>query len=143
MIEGGKMANNNSKNPLQYMMATGEFRDERSALAVLKASLQALRDRLPKVEAYRLGILLPENLRHSYFEGWHNGQRQAESLNKSDFLAEVEDHLRGFEEHSLGDLVPVALKSVLLMINGFEAEKLKDAIPKSMQDIFHDGQAME
>ena len=56
--------------PINYMMATGEFRNDQQAMDVLKASLQALRDRLPKVKAYNLGVRLPEALRHFYFEGW-------------------------------------------------------------------------
>lgn len=63
------MENQKIQSPTQYMMATGEFRDEQQAMVVLKASLQALRDRLPKVEAFHLGTLLPESLRYSYFEG--------------------------------------------------------------------------
>ncbi len=130
-------------SPTEFMMASGEFRDEQLATDVLKASLQALRDRLPKVEAFHLGTLLPEAIRDSYFEGWHNGQRQSESVNKSEFLAEVEDHLTRYKDYELTDLVPVALQAVLNMITENEAEKVKEAIPKSLQNIFTMGQSMD
>jgi uncharacterized protein (DUF2267 family) len=122
--------------PIHFMMASGEFRDEHQAVEVLKASLQALRDRLPKVKAYNLGVRLPESIRHFYFEGWHNGQRQAESVNKSEFLAEVEEHLEKSQDWSLDELVPVALKAVLMLIKDDEAAQVKEAVPVSMRDIF-------
>jgi uncharacterized protein (DUF2267 family) len=134
---------NDTNQYLQYMMASGQFRDEQQALDILKGSLQALRDRLAKVEAYRLGTQLPISLRKSYFEGWHNDQRRAGSINKSEFLAEVEFHLKGYEEHSLSELVPTALNSVLKMINGDEVERVQHNLPRSMQDIFSDSISMD
>lgn len=131
-------------NPIEYMMASGEFRDQEQAVDVLKASLQALRDRLPKIKAYHLGVRLPDSLRHAYFEGWRNGQRQTESVNKSEFLAEVKDHLhlQGGDEYSLSDVVPVALHAVLKLISDNDADEVKEALPHSLMDIFDAGQAM-
>ena len=60
------------KDVLIYMMASGVFHDEEQAVDILKASLQALRDRLPKVEAFHLGTLLQDPLRHAYFDQWKN-----------------------------------------------------------------------
>lgn len=121
--------------PQSLMMASGEFRDEDQAVDVLKASLQALRDRLPKVKAYNLGVQLPASIRHFYFEGWHNGQKIAESANKSEFLAEVKEHLKD-ADYSLEDMVPVALNTVLKLISDNDAKSVKEAIPRSLQDIF-------
>lgn len=137
------MANQKINNLTHFMMVSGEFHDEQQAMDILKASLQALRDRLPKVEAFHLGTILPESLRHSYFAGWHNGQRQAESVNKSEFMAEVADHLNGYEDHDLTDLVPVVLEAILNLVSDTEAEKVKEAIPRSMQNIFTSGQSMD
>ena len=122
--------------PTQIMMATGEFRDEEQALCVLRASLQALRDRLPKVKAYNLGVRLPESIRHFYFEGWHNGQRQTESVEKSEFLAEVREHLESSEDWDLSDLVPIALHALMVLIKDSEAEEVREAIPVSLREIF-------
>ena len=129
-------------DPINYMMATGEFHDEQQATEVLKAALQALRDRLPKVKAYNLGVRLPEFLRHFYFEGWHHDQRRTESSNKSEFLLEVKEHMKGEEDYSLADMVPVALKAVLILISENDADEVKAAIPRSLQDIFDSGQTM-
>lgn len=137
------MARKQLNHTIQYMMNTGLFHDEEQALLILKASLKALRNRLPKVEAFHLSSHLPDSLRDSYFEGWHNGQRRAESVNKSEFLAEVELYLNGYEDHSLTDLVPVAMKSILNMVSENEAEIVKHALPVSMRDIFIDRQSMD
>jgi uncharacterized protein (DUF2267 family) len=58
-------------NVIQEMMMTGVFHDEQEALDILKASLRALRNRIPKREAFHLGTGLPEDLRAFYFQGWH------------------------------------------------------------------------
>jgi uncharacterized protein (DUF2267 family) len=131
--------------PTNFMMESGEFSDEEQAIEVLKASLRALRDRLPKVEAYRLGVQLPESIRHFYFEGWHNGQRQTESVTKSEFLAEVKDHLdtlNNNEDYNLDEMVPVALQALLRVIKDSEVQEVVGAIPRSMQNIFEAGEGM-
>lgn len=137
------MANQEKINLIDYMMNSGEFHDEQQAKDILLASLRALRDRLPTVKAFRLGKQLPEPLRHSYLENWNYHQRKSMSINKSDFLAEVNGYLKGFEDHSLADLVPVALEAVIKLITREEAEQVKEAIPASMLDIFSGGQSMD
>lgn len=127
---------------VKYMMSTGMFHDEQQARDILVASLRALRDRLPKTHAYELGQMLPDTLQKVYFEGWDKVQRQAESVNKSEFITEVEFHLKGYEDHDITDLVPAALSSILNSLDTKEAKHLKHGLPLSMQDIFIDRQAM-
>lgn len=124
------------------MMATGLFHDENQAVKIFRASILALRDRLSSGEAFHLGTRLPTPIREEYFIEWDSARRQASSVNKSEFLAEVAFHLDGYEDHSLGDLVPVALNAVLRLINSEDADQVKHAVPRSMQDIFIDRQAM-
>lgn len=126
----------------KYMMNTGIFHDEQQARDILVASLRAFRDRLPKTHAYELGQLLPEPLQKVYFTGWDKVQRQAESVDKSEFIAEVKFHLDGYEDHDITDLVPAALNSILNFIDRKEAHHFKHGLPLSMQDIFDDRQAM-
>lgn len=141
-LYGGIMTNAELKKSTRYMMNTGIFHSEAQAMDILVASLKALRDRLPKVEAFDLGMQLPEVLRPVYFNDWNKDQRQFESVNKSDFMAEVEYHLKGYEDHDITDLVPAALNSILNFIDQREASHLKHAVPVSMRDIFVDRQAM-
>lgn len=124
------------------MMATGLFHDENQAIDIFKASLLALRDRLDKKEAFHLGTRLPSYMRPDYFNGWDSIKQQSGSVNKSEFLAEVAFHLNGYEDHSLGDLVPVALNRLLKLINNEDAVQVKESIPRAMRDIFVDRQAM-
>ncbi len=132
------MFQNEVRNMCQSMMATGIFHDKGDAEAILRASLLALRDRLPKLEAYRLGTHLPLELKDWYFENWRNDMRQSESVNKSEFLAEVNYHLQGIEDYSLAELVPVAMKRILSVLSPEEASHIKQLIPVSMRDIFDD-----
>lgn len=128
---------------VQYMMGTGLFHDQHQALLVLNASLKALRNRLPKVEAFRLGTRLPDELKNYYFEGWKTEQRQSESIIKSEFLAEVEDFMMDSPDLNLGDLVPVALHGILRMLKEEEAHSIENSLPLTMRDIFDDKQSMD
>ena len=130
------------KQIVQEMMASGLFHDEDQALIIFKASLIALRDRLSTNEAFHLGTRLPEPLREEYFFGWDSLRKPTNSVNKSEFLAEVAFHLDNHEDISLDDLVPVALASILRLVKSEDAEQVKHAIPGSMQDIFDDRQAI-
>lgn len=120
------------------MIKTGIFQDEEQALAVLKASIKALRDRLPKEEAFQMAARLPPELRDWVFQEWHVDRRRSPSFNKSDFLAEVELYLHDFEEHSLSETVPVALKEILQTMDKEDAAHVKGLLPRSMQNIFDD-----
>jgi uncharacterized protein (DUF2267 family) len=124
------------------MMKTGIFHDEEQALAVLRASIKALRDRLPKEEAFQMAARLPGDLRDWVFHEWHEDRRRSPSFNKSDFLAEVELYLRDIEEHSLTETVPVALREILQCMDEDDAAHLKGLLPRSMQNIFNDRMSM-
>lgn len=131
------------KSITQNLMRTGLFHDGVQARAIFIASLLALRDRLSHEQAIHLGTLLPKSLRERYLEDWDKTGRQGESVNKSEFLAEVEFHLDNKNDWSLDDLVPVALHEVLNLLNDEEISRLKHAVPKSMQNIFDSGISME
>ena len=138
------MTNQHLRTITRQMMVTGLFHDEHQAIDIFQASLRALRNRLPKVEAYHLGTKLPLDMRDDYFANWpHNVHRQTVSVNKSEFLAEVAFHLHGHEDHSLDELVPVALNQVLRMVSENEAENVKHSLPRSMRDIFNDSISMD
>ncbi len=131
------------KTITQNMLRTGLFHNEVQAREVFIASLLALRDRLSTGQAVHLGSYLPKLLRERYLVDWDKESRQAISINKSEFLAEVAFHLDLENDWSLDDLVPEALHEVLNLMNDEEVSRVKHAIPGSMQNIFDSRISME
>lgn len=125
------------------MMRTGLFHDEEQCQEIFFASLLALRDRLSRNEARHLASLLPKDLYEKFFDKWVKRGRQTESVNKSEFLAEVAFHLKKDHEYSLDDLVPVAMQEILKLLRPEEANHLKHTLPVSMRNIFDDRISME
>ena len=125
------------------MMRSGLFHDKEQCEEIFFASLMALRDRLSRNEARHLASLLPKNLYDKFFDNWMREGRQAESVNKSEFLAEVSFHIDKENDWSLDDLVPVAMHEILNMMEPDEADQLKHMLPASMRNIFDDRIWME
>lgn len=64
------------------------YDDRSTAYHALRAVLQALRDRLPPVEACELAAGLPALLRGIYFEGW-SPEGKPEKMDKGEFYERV------------------------------------------------------
>ena len=125
------------------MMRTGLFHNNDQARDIFIASLFALRDRLSHEQAIHLGTILPKSLREKYLDGWDKTGRVGESVNKSEFLAEVDFHLDKNTDWSLDDLVPVALEELLKLLSNEDVSRIRHAVPKSMQNIFEGRLSME
>ncbi|HET9753331.1 MAG TPA: DUF2267 domain-containing protein [Myxococcales bacterium] len=74
---------------INQICAELQTRDEERAYMALRASLHALRDRLPVQEAAHLAAQLPMIIRGLFFEGWHPGTRRPRSRSLHGFLEQV------------------------------------------------------
>lgn len=130
----GATMNETSTNPvIQAMIKTRAFRDEEEAALVLKASVLALRDRLPEEEALKLGNYLPVSMREYYFKDWNRGFVHRSS-NKSEFLAEVSFYLD--DDLALDDLVPIALSCLLKTMETSVKRGVERSLPLSLSSVF-------
>ena len=77
---------------LSEIAARTDGRDDLS-LAVLRAVLHALRDRLPEDEAVALAQELPALIRGIWFEDWRPLQARVEDVTFEDWLVTLEGHL--------------------------------------------------
>lgn len=90
------------------------FDNERAAYAALRATLHAVRDRLPAELVAHLGAELPLLVRGIYYEGWHPSAARLKEAHDENFLNSVGGELLGHDE--LGDVDAVA-RAVLRVID--------------------------
>jgi uncharacterized protein (DUF2267 family) len=74
---------------LKELSDHGDLADSQEALAVLRAVLHHLRDRLTVDEAVDLGAQLPTIVRGVYYEGWQPRKVPSKVQSRQDFVSEV------------------------------------------------------
>lgn len=79
---------------LKELMEELRWDDEHRASLALKATLQALRDRLTVEEAVQLGAQLPTLIRGFYYEGWSPAGKPVKEGDKAAFFKQVEEPFR-------------------------------------------------
>jgi uncharacterized protein (DUF2267 family) len=70
--------------------------DQQRALAILRATLQELRDLLPLGNMAHLSAQLPLFIRGLFFEGWNPQRNPSKGRKKDAFLESIEDHLQPY-----------------------------------------------
>ena len=111
--------------------------DERkTAYIALRATLHALRDRLPLEEAVHLGAQLPMLIRGFYYEGWRPVQELIK-MHRDEFLLRVEEQLT----RSASELDPeIVVRTIFLVlsrrISRGEIEQVEQTLPKDLRDLW-------
>jgi uncharacterized protein (DUF2267 family) len=110
-------------------------RDEERAYLALRASLHALRDRLPVQEAAHLAAQLPMIIRGLFFEGWHPGTRRPRSRSRHGFLEVVA------REIPVGALEPeAAVRAVFAVLSKHvspgQIENVRHTLPHHLADLW-------
>ena len=74
---------------LKELIENGDLADMQESLAVLRAVLHHLRDRLTLEEAVDLGAQLPTLIRGIYYEGWQPHKRRQRIRSRQKFVHQV------------------------------------------------------
>jgi len=115
------------------------FDNERAAYAALRATLHAVRDRLPVELVAHLGAELPMLVRGIYYEGWHPSAARLKAAHDEDFLVSMHRELQGHDE--LQDAARVArsvLRVVDRRIEPGQVDRVVEALPKQAREFWRD-----
>ena len=117
------------------------FDNERAAYAALRATLHAVRDRLPVELVAHLGAELPLLVRGVYYDGWHPSSTRLREAHHADFCDSMRRELQAHDE--LQDVERVA-RSVLSVfdrrIEPGQIEHVLDALPKDARRLWRETQ---
>ena len=110
--------------------------DRHLAMAALRASLHALRDRLGSDSAVHLGAQLPTLIRGIYYEGWRIAGAPSKERHKSDFLDHVRAELRGHSELYPERAVRATFELLWDKIDPGEVAKIIEVLPAELRDLW-------
>jgi CBS domain-containing protein len=113
------------------------FPNERSAFAALRATLHALRDRLPKENAAQLAAQLPMLIRGMYYEGWDALKEPTRVRHPQEFFDLV---AAGLTEHSeLRDVrrvTRIVFAVLAKHLSPGETDKVLGSLPEDLRQLW-------
>jgi uncharacterized protein (DUF2267 family) len=121
---------------LDEVMSELVIEQRKTGYAALRATLHALRDRLPMEEAVHLGAQLPMLVRGFYYEGWRPVQELIK-MHREEFLLRVEEQLTGGASEFDPEVVVRAIFQILSRrISRGEIEQVEQTLPKDLRDLW-------
>lgn len=121
---------------LNELMEAVDWDDKQRAYRLLRATLHALRDRLPAHETVHLGAQLPMLVRGFYYDGWHMRDKAPKERTKSAFLAHVEAAFRQDPNTDTEELVREVFKLLARRISSGEIADVKGVLPAEMRALW-------
>lgn len=115
------------------------FDSKQAAYAGLRATLHAVRDRLPVELVAHLGAELPMLIRGMYYEGWHPSSAKLKEAHATDFYDSVRRELRGHEELQHIDQVTRAVLRVIdQRLEPGQIAHVVEALPEKTRRVWRD-----
>lgn len=120
-------------NELSAQMA---WDDTEKAYAALRATLHALRDRLPPAAVAELGAQLPMLIRGFYYEGWSPSGKPLKERRKKQFLAHIDEELKDRRLGSSEDIARSVFKVLKHRITQGEMQDVTHILPREIRKLF-------
>ncbi|MBU3889786.1 DUF2267 domain-containing protein [Methylosinus sp. KRF6] len=121
---------------LNELMHAVDWEEKQRTYRLLRATLHALRDRLPAHEAVQLGAQLPMLIRGLYYDGWRLKDRPPTERTKEAFLAHIE---AAFERDPNADteaLVKEVFNLLTRKISKGEIDDVEHALPAEVRALW-------
>ena len=113
-----------------------DWDQKHGAYTALRATLHALRDRLPVNEAAQLGAQLPMLIRGFYYEGWHPHDKPKKYRHKSDFLAEIRRDVPKLDEPQLERAATAVFETLEQQMPGGELRQVRQSLPEELRELW-------
>jgi uncharacterized protein (DUF2267 family) len=113
------------------------FDNERAAYAALRATLHAVRNRLPAELVAHFGAELPMLVRGIYYDGWHPSADRLKAAHREDFFDAIGAALRGHDELEDVEAVAAAVLRVVdhRMAPG-QITRVLEALPEEVRRVW-------
>jgi uncharacterized protein (DUF2267 family) len=118
--------------------------NERAAYAALRATLHAMRDRLPVELVAHLGAELPMLIRGIYYDGWHPSAAKLKAAHAEDFIDSMRRELKGHDELQHVEQVARRVLRVLdQQLDPGQVGHILAALPEPVRRLWQDAQQGE
>jgi uncharacterized protein (DUF2267 family) len=121
---------------LNELMRAVDWDDKHRAYRLLRATLHALRDRLPAHEAVQLGAQLPMLIRGLYYDGWHMRDMPPSERTKAAFLGHIEAAFKQDPNTDTEGLVREVFKLLARRISPGEIDDVKHLLPPEVRALW-------
>ena len=122
----------------EWLKEIGEelgIEDEQKAYAALRASLQALRDRLTVDEAAQLAAQLPVLIRGIFYEGWDPSKVPVKARHREDFLNMVRAHLGQWDDLDAESAIRATFTVLKRHVSSGEIEDVLASMPGEVREL--------
>lgn len=121
---------------LKSLMGRLATENRPACFAALRATLHALRDRLPVTEAAQLGAQLPILVRGVYYEGWQPARTPVADASLAGFLAQMRGELRMDPKVDMERLARAVLAEVAERVTPGEIADVIAALPPEIRPLW-------
>jgi len=114
------------------------LKNETAAYAALRATLHAVRDRLPVELVAHFGAELPLLIRGIYYDGWHPSAARLKAAHDEDFCDSIRRELQGHDELQHVDEVAGAVLRILdQRLQPGQIRHVIEALPERTRRFWH------
>lgn len=106
------------------------------AYHVMKATLQALRDRLPTNEVVHMGAQLPTIIRGIYYENWKITDTPVKLKTREEFFHHTKEIHHAPLPVAAEDAARAVFKILYHHVSEGESEKIKPILPEQLRDLW-------
>lgn len=121
---------------LNDLMQALYWLDRHRAYLALRATLHALRDRLPVEEVAQFGAQFPMLIRRFYYEGWNPTGKPQRARHKEQFLARIEQQFRNDASIDSEEIVRVVFSVIANRVTIGEIEDVKHILPTEIRELW-------
>ena len=121
---------------LEEIMEEMGWQDQQKAYVALRATLHALRDRLPPKNAVNLSAQLPMLIRGFYFENWRIEDTPLKYRHQNEFLKLVSKEAPSISEDEIDRAVTAVFQRLNFELSPGEAEKVRKMLPEELRELW-------